>query len=209
MLPSLRQPELHNGDRMSPEEFLWRWEQIPELKQAELIEGVVYLSSPVSRPHGSYDSILGAWLNYDACAVKQDFEICHNTTVLLSDSTPQPDIYMTRLPTGGRETAAAKYLAYAPDLVVEISYSSKSLDLGPKLAAYRSAGLGESITVLLEERRAEWRVLSGTRYRLLHPATDGVLRSPNFPGLWLDTEALFPPDRQRLFAAVDRGVKNG
>lgn len=200
MLPSLRQPELHTGDRMSRDEFMWRWEQIPGLKQAELIEGVVYLASPVSRPHGSYDSILGAWLHRYAAAVQQDFEICHNTTVLMGDSAPQPDIYLAR------PSAAGKYLQKAPDLVVEISYSTRSYDLGPKLAAYRSAGLGEYITVLLEEEQVEWRVLSGTRYRLLHPTQDGMLRSLNFPGLWLDTQALFPLNRARLFAAVDRGV---
>ena len=93
-----------------------------------------------------------------------------------------------------------------PDLVVEICCSTHSYDLGPKLEAYRSAGLPEYITVLLQERRVEWRVLTGTRYRLLPEPTDGILRSPHFAGLWLDTGALFPADRQRLFAAVDRGV---
>ncbi len=63
-MPSLRQAhlqqvELHNGDRMSRAEFLRRWEQIPELKQAELIKGVVYLASPVSTAHGSYKILLG------------------------------------------------------------------------------------------------------------------------------------------------------
>ena len=36
--------DLHNGDRMSRNEFLGRWEQIPEIKRAELIDGMVYLS---------------------------------------------------------------------------------------------------------------------------------------------------------------------
>ena len=36
MLPLLQRPELHNGDRLSRDEFMRRWEQIPELKQAEL-----------------------------------------------------------------------------------------------------------------------------------------------------------------------------
>ena len=42
--------DLHHGDRMSRDEFLWRWEQIPEIKRAELIDGMVYLSSPLQKP---------------------------------------------------------------------------------------------------------------------------------------------------------------
>ena len=79
-------------------------------------------------------------------------------------------------------------------------------DLGPKLAAYCKAGVREYIAVLLKKQRIEWRVLSGTQYRLLPPPSDGILKSPHLPGLWLDTQALFPLDRERLFAAIDRGV---
>ena len=32
-----------SGDRMSREEFIARWEQMPELKNAELIDGVVFM----------------------------------------------------------------------------------------------------------------------------------------------------------------------
>ena len=82
MLPfrqSERQVDLRNGDRMSRDEFIQRWEQIPELKHAELIEGVVYLGSPVSRRHGSHDTLLSAWLSYYAFAAEEDFEIDSNT----------------------------------------------------------------------------------------------------------------------------------
>ncbi len=89
-----------------------------------------------------------------------------------------------------------------PDLAVEICWSSRSYDLGPKLAAYGGAGLREYVAVLLEEKRVEWRVLSGTRYRVLPIPGDGILRSRGFDGLWLDTQALFPPDRKRLYAAI-------
>ena len=200
MLPSLQQAELHPGDRMSLEEFLWRWERIPELKQAELIEGVVYLASPVSRVHGTYEGILSGWLNYYALTAGQNFEIGHNTTTLIGKSSLQPDIFLTR-PTPG-----TKYLEKTPDLIIEICYSSRAYDLGPKLEAYRTAGLCDYLTVLLEEQRVEWRVLSGTRYRLLHQPKDGILRPAHFPALWLDTKALFPPDRKKLFGVVDQGV---
>ena len=52
---------LSPGDRMSRDEFLAHWEQMPKLKRAERIDGVVYMPSPVSRPHGRQDSLIQAW----------------------------------------------------------------------------------------------------------------------------------------------------
>ena len=34
---------LHDGDRLTRDEFLRRWEAMPNLKHAELIDGVVYM----------------------------------------------------------------------------------------------------------------------------------------------------------------------
>src|SRR5271163_4172088 len=49
-------PPLENGDRLTADEFMRRYEAMPGLKKAELIEGVVYVPSPVrhrynGRPH--------------------------------------------------------------------------------------------------------------------------------------------------------------
>jgi Uma2 family endonuclease len=185
---------------MSRDEFMRRWEQIPELKHAELIGGVVYLEPQVSLDHGLYDALLNTWLGYYLYAAGENFAITSNATLLLGDSSFQPDIAMFH------PASPTKYLEQIPDLIVEISYSSRSYDLGVKLAAYRSAGLHEYVTVLLEEQRVEWRVLTGSRYRLVEASKDGFIRSSQFRGLWLDTNALFPADRKRLFAAIDRGL---
>ena len=40
-------PPLENGDHLTAVEFLRRYEAMPQLKRAELIEGVVYMGSPV------------------------------------------------------------------------------------------------------------------------------------------------------------------
>jgi hypothetical protein len=40
-------PELENGDRLTRAEFERRYDAMPELKRAELIEGIVYIPSPV------------------------------------------------------------------------------------------------------------------------------------------------------------------
>jgi uncharacterized protein YktB (UPF0637 family) len=40
-------PLLEAGDRLSRDEFERRYERLPCLKKAELIEGIVYMPSPV------------------------------------------------------------------------------------------------------------------------------------------------------------------
>ena len=52
-------PPLENGDRLSRAEFERRYQAMPQLRKAELIEGVVYnMSSPLrikshGEPHGN------------------------------------------------------------------------------------------------------------------------------------------------------------
>src|ERR1700691_1607744 len=66
--PVVRPPGLVTGERLTVDEFLRRWEEIPELKNAELIDGVVYVPSPVSLDHGSLDPRIIWWLTHYAYA---------------------------------------------------------------------------------------------------------------------------------------------
>jgi Uma2 family endonuclease len=197
--------DLHNGDRMSRDEFLWRWEQIPDIKRAELIDGVVYLSSPLSEWHSDYELLLCSWLLAFEDRVP-GLKILPNATWLLGDSSPQPDLALIRQQ--GSSHSEGKFRQGPPELAVEISYSSLAYDLGPKLELYRRTGVQEYLTILLEDKKAQWRVLgSDGRYRLLK-LSGGFLKSKIFPGLWLDPVALFPPDRKRLLAGVEAGSKS-
>lgn len=56
-------PPLEAGDRLSRAEFERRYEAMPDLKKAELIEGVVYVPAPIRvRRHGSPQFDLIGWL---------------------------------------------------------------------------------------------------------------------------------------------------
>jgi hypothetical protein len=55
-------PPLSEGDRLTRDEFLRRWEAMPNLKWAELINGVVHMPSPVSEIHGDFHGRLSFWL---------------------------------------------------------------------------------------------------------------------------------------------------
>ena len=50
---NLAPPPLENGDRLTRCEFERRYDAMPHIKKAELIEGVVYMASPVRfKSHG-------------------------------------------------------------------------------------------------------------------------------------------------------------
>src|SRR5499426_2902140 len=63
-----RIPPLQNGDRLTRPEFERRYDAMPHLKKAELIEGVVYMPSPVRfQHHGRPHALLMGWLiHYEA-----------------------------------------------------------------------------------------------------------------------------------------------
>ena len=55
-------PALESGDRLTRDEFERRYEAAPAGLKAELIEGVVYVASPVRAFHGNPHFNLITWL---------------------------------------------------------------------------------------------------------------------------------------------------
>ncbi len=202
-----RATSLANGERLSREEFMARWERIPSLKKAELIEGVVYLPSPVSNPHGVADQIAQLWAgNY--CLATPGCECATNCTLHILSSSPQPDLAMWWLPEhGGRARVEGGYLTGPPELIVEVTGSSRGYDLGEKLDLYQRAGVQEYLAILLEEERVEWRALRGRRYSKMRPDARGLLESRVFPGLRLDPSAVFESSRARLVRVLRAGIR--
>jgi hypothetical protein len=209
MIPSVDIPMLlAPGDRMELEEFLERWEQEPGLKFAELIDGVVYMPSPVSVPHMDSDGLAQSIFGY----YRLRSGICKNRpngTWVMLGSAPQPDLALSLNPEyGGQMRLTPRNLASGiPDLIVEICRSSRSYDLGPKLALYQRASVPEYVAILVEERRFEWRVLVQGSYQFLE-AENGIFRSRVFPGLWIDEPAFWREDSARLLAVLDEGLSS-
>jgi hypothetical protein len=196
------------GDRLSREEFLERWESMPEIKNAELIDGIVYISSPVSVAHGNFDDPTHLLLSTFA-ARTPGCKCLPNVTWLMLESAPQPDEALYILPEyGGRVRVRRGFAVGAPELAAEISHSSRSYDLGPKLALYQRAEVREYVAVLIEERRIEWRILEQGSYRLMEPDSDGIFRSRVFPGLWVDSTAFWREDAAGLLTVLDQGLQS-
>ncbi|HEY6344841.1 MAG TPA: Uma2 family endonuclease [Bryobacteraceae bacterium] len=197
---------LITGEKMSKAEFLCRWEALPEIKVAELIEGVVFVPSPVSVDHGERNSGMDLLLGYYA-AMTPGCAVGTNATWEMLESVPQPDVHLRIQPEHGRQSSVSgKYPVGAPELAVEICLTSTEVDFGPKLRLYERAGVREYITVELLAKRIVWRVLRDRVYQALEPDADGVLRSIVFPGLWLDQEAFWRNDGTRMLATLEAGL---
>src|SRR5437870_7287522 len=85
-------PPLESGDRLTAPEFLRRYEAMPQVKKAELIEGIVYMGSPVRyRQHGEPDFIAHTWLGAYAAQTLGTKGATNTTAKLDIDNVPQPD----------------------------------------------------------------------------------------------------------------------
>jgi len=202
-------PEFHSGDRMTREEFHRIYEQMPEDFKAELIGGIVYVASPLRLGHGTLHFPLGSLLfAYEAHT--PGVQSGDNTTLLLGDdSEPQPDAFLRVLPEyGGRsKTTSDDYLEGAPELIAEIAYSSRSIDLHAKRKDYARYGVLEYLVISVKERELRWFDLKGDQ-ELAIPA-DGVVRVRTFPGLWIHAEGLLAKDHGRMMETLEAGLATG
>jgi hypothetical protein len=201
-----RIPPLVPGDKLTRAEFLRRWEAHPEIKNAELLGGIVYMPSPVSVEHGDMDGDVGGWLSVYRAATPGT--ACgHNTTSFLLGDTPQPDINLRILPDyGGSSRVEGNYLHGISELLAEICHSSASYDLHVKLELYQAAKIPEYLAILLYEQEVRWHVLVNGQYQLLSPDADGRVRSRIFPGLWLDGTALLAGNLQQVLVRLQEGL---
>ena len=202
-------PPLREGDRLTREEFERRYDAMPELKKAELIDGVVYMGSPVrhrrhSRPHAR----LIGWLAIYEFATEA-VEIGDNASARLTPlDEPQADATMFILPECGGQVRISRddYIEQAAELMAEIAGSSKGLDSGKKRDLYAKVGVREYIVWRTEDEAIDWFILRDDRYQRLIPGPDGVLRSEVFPGLWLDAHAMLAGDRKRVSEGARQGI---
>jgi hypothetical protein len=202
-------PALEPGDRLTRAEFERRYNAMRNIKKAELIEGVVYMPSPVRlRRHGRPQFRFIAWLGYyeahTPCVIGGD-----NTTARLDlDNEPQPDGMLLLDPACGGQAVISDddYVELAPELVGEISGSSVSFDLHTKLHVYRRNGVREYVVWRVSDKQIDWFALHNGEFERLLPDSAGILRSEAFPGLWLDAAAMIAGDMARVLAVVQQGV---
>lgn len=198
--------QLHNGDRMTREEFHRIYQQMPDDFRAELIGGTVYVSPALRQPHGTNHLPLGTiFFLYEGST--PGVESGDNTTILLADeSEPQPDLFLRVMDEYGGQSHLTheQYVAGPPELVAEIAHSSRSIDLHAKRTDYARHGVKEYLVLCIAEQKLLWFDLVG--HNQLSADPEGVFRIREFPGLWVHGDALIARDSARLVATLQQGL---
>lgn len=202
-------PPLNPGDRLTRAEFERRYQAYPEIKKAELIEGVVYMPSPIRHQlHGRPHARMMTWLGF-YWANTPGTDMSDNATVRLDlENEPQPDALL-RLPqksSGRSRIGDDDYLEGPPELIVEIAASSAAYDLHDKKRAYARSGVQEYLVVQMYEQQIDWFALQEGVYKPLPTDDQGLIRSQQFPGLWLDTAAFWHNDVAGMLKTLKEGL---
>lgn len=200
-------PPLENGDKLTRPEFERRYDAMPQVKKAELIETIVYMASPLRfRSHGKPHAYVITWLGVYESATP-GVELGDNPTVRLdADNEPQPDALL-RIFEGGQSTVSNDdYIEGAPELIVEVAASSVSIDLHEKLKVYRRNQVQEYLVWRVYDGEFDWFKLREGEYVQLEPNADGVFCSQVFPGLWLDKSALLEGNLAKVLEVLQQGL---
>ena len=200
-------PPLVNGQHLDQLTFHERYEAMPDKTWAELVGGVVYMPSPMRNEHGEYDGYMVVLVGLFKRATKGVHMGVNSTVILDEMGETQPDGHL-RIPQdlGGQTRIERGYIVGAPELVIEISRSTRYFDLTEKKADYERTGVREFLVVELDPNRIHWFIRKGKRFVRMRPGRDGIYRSKVFPGLWLDAEALYAEDLDRLIAVLEEGL---
>jgi Uma2 family endonuclease len=202
-------PILETGDRLTRVDFERRYEATSGLKKAELIEGVVIVPSPSRlRRHSEPHAHIMGWLALYRAATP-GVTVADNVSIRLDlDNEPQPDAALLVDPDcGGRSRISNDdYVEGAPELVVEVTSSRVSYDLGEKRDVYRRSGVGEYLVWRVLDREFDWFALREGRYLPQTIDPQGWLHSELFPGLWLNVSAMLRGDLRSVLNTLEQGI---
>ena len=201
-------PSLREGDRLSRDEFERRYDAMPHLIKAELIEGVVHMPSPVrmqqhGEPHFDLITWMGMYRTHTPGVRGAD-----NSTVRLDlENEPQPDGVLF-YPGAKVQIDADGYIFGAPQLAAEVTASTAAKDLGDKLVVYGRNEILEYLVWRVEDQEIDWFTLRQGKYERLPISPEGVYKSEAFPGLWLDPAALLSGNLARVHQVLQEGLKS-
>lgn len=203
-------PPLESGDRLTRPEFERRYAAATVTK-AELIEGVVYVASPLRfQQHAEPHSRIHGWV-WTYQVMTPGLSLGIEPTVRLDlDNEPQPDIVLRVDEAAGGQTRvdADGYLEGAPELVIEIAASSAAIDLGDKKQIYRRNGVAEYLVWQVFEQKIDGYHLTEGDYQPLPVDDQGVIRSQRFPGLWLAAAAMLSGDMAQVLTVLQTGLQS-
>lgn len=199
---------LRNGDTLDQPTFHELYEQTPKDFRAELIEGVVYVSSPVSAEHSESHIEMAGWLAVYKAATP-GVVACDNGSVILDFSNEyQPDASLAIVEEGGGQSRVNKkgYVEGAPELCVEVAYSSAAIDLHAKKKVYARTGVREYVVAVLQAGRVDCFELNNKVFKESPADEAGIWKSGVFPGLWLNGPALIRKETAAVLETLHEGL---
>jgi Uma2 family endonuclease len=201
-------PPLENGDHLDQRTFHARYEAMPEDFRAELIGGIVHMPSPQRFRHSKAQKLVLRWLDEYAEATPGTEALANNTQILGPESEPEPDGCLFITPEHGGQVFVDKddYLNGPPELIVEVSSSTESINLHRKKLDYQKAGVREYVVLALRLQKVFWFVLRRGKYREAALPADGIFKSQVFPGLWLAAEAVLNGQRRQVLTVLRQGL---
>jgi len=178
-MSSIRYPTLH---RFSVEQYY----ELGELglldRRTELLEGLITDMEPIGPWHANIGDILSRIFNEGA---RGRFSVRVQYPIDLGRmSQPQPDLVLYRPGLWRWQHPGAADIS----LLIEISESSLTFDLGEKLALYKNAGIKEYWVIDLNARQLHCFAAPAYKHRTL---SDSIS-----PAVWPDVRI----DLQELFA---------
>jgi Uma2 family endonuclease len=196
---------LESGDHLAREEFHRRYLARPDIKKAELIDGVVYVPSPVRvRQHGRPHAFVVGWLSHYVALVPEIL-LADNATIYLDGRAEvQPDAFLWRPEPGLAHETEDGYFEGAPQLIVEVTASSVSYDLHVKKEAYCRNGVREYVVWRVIDGAIDWFRLQDGEYLLVEPDADGIVESEQFPGLRLHIPSMLAGDLSTVLARLSQ-----
>src|SRR5690606_21016252 len=96
------------------------------------------------------------------------------TTILGEEDEPQPDLCLRGLTEYGGRSKETKeeYIEGPAELLAEIAFSTRAIDMNQKKKAYQDAGVLEYLVLCIEEKEIHWfHFPSG---RELRPNREGI-----------------------------------
>lgn len=198
--------EVHDGTRMTGEEFFRACEENPTYARLELIDGIARMPSPSQIIHDNPLSVLVMLAKIYQGHTVGTQGVGTPTVVLDRGNVFQPDAILRLTDAVGGQSKAPldEFIEGAPELVIEVSNTSRAFDLNQKMLAYRENGVREYLVADVRSQSFHWYDLQNDRPREIDP--DGVIRSKEFPGFWIQSAAVFRDDILTAMLTLQAGL---
>ena len=203
-------PLLDSGYHLSSEEFHDRYTQMPENVRAELIEGIVYVASPIYMPHSGQHLFLATLCGAYEFETPGILGAIAGSVRLDGSNEYQPDLHLRIAPECGGRTSNPdqKLVLGGPEFVVEISNTTLGMDLHEKFEVYQRDGVLEYLVWELKEEVIELFSLQEGSFQKIKPDVKGVLKSATMPGLWFNVPAILAGDKRAALRTLREGLKS-